>query len=100
MHSMRKKYHDALTELQKTIMLFCFISRTVAILNRSDIIVQFKWSNFATLREELQQKDRCYFVPPKSLHVITVKRPLVSIIHFSLVFLWKMSYPLERVFYM
>ena len=30
----------------------------MSICNRSDIIVQFKWSNFATLREELQQKDR------------------------------------------
>lgn len=36
------------------------IFRTVTISNRSDIIVQFKWSNFATLREELQQKDRYY----------------------------------------
>ncbi|XP_068693384.1 hydrocephalus-inducing protein homolog [Montipora foliosa] len=38
----------------------CASQRTVAISNRSDIIVQFKWSNFATLREELQQKDRFY----------------------------------------
>lgn len=37
------------------------ISRTVTISNRSDIIVQFKWSNFATLREEHQQKDRLVF---------------------------------------
>lgn len=38
--------------------MLIFDYRTVTISNRSDIIVQFKWSNFATLREELQQKDR------------------------------------------
>ena len=42
----------------KILIMFCCFCRTVTICNRSDIIVHFKWSNFATLREELQQKDR------------------------------------------
>lgn len=32
----------------------------MTITNRSDILVHFKWTKFATLREELQQKERFY----------------------------------------
>jgi len=38
----------------------CASQRSVTISNRSDIIVQYKWTKFATLREELQHKDRFY----------------------------------------
>lgn len=49
---------DKNTVKMENTFISCASQRTVAISNRSDIIVQFKWSNFATLREELQQKDR------------------------------------------
>lgn len=50
--------HVGLVSLHINVKFSNLTSRTVSISNRSDIIVQFKWSNFATLREELQQKDR------------------------------------------
>ena len=39
-------------------VLTLFVNRTVTISNRSNILVSFKWTKYATLREELQQKER------------------------------------------
>lgn len=60
--------------------MFCCFCRTVTICNRSDIIVHFKWSNFATLREELQQKDRFInFFFQLTKHTFLLNRHLIII---------------------
>lgn len=51
---------DKSTVKMENAFISCASQRTVTLSNRSDIIVQFKWTNFATLREEMQHKDRFY----------------------------------------
>jgi len=53
--------------------------RTLTIHNRSDVLVHFKWSPFATKMEEDMQKERYLFIIVRSTRLLPVR--LVRISH-------------------